>query len=97
MSALLSPDDVELLALVRAGDRDAFTTLYNRYWAQLLGIAYNHTRDKQSAEEVVQNLFIGLWNRRETLVIGNPANYLATAVKFAVFKNITVSRSGKRA
>jgi RNA polymerase sigma-70 factor (family 1) len=86
MSAVLSPTDYELLSRLKEGDRNAFTTLYNRYWDKLLAIAYNHTRDKQSAEEVVQNLFIGLWNRREALTIDNPANYLATAVKFAVFK-----------
>jgi len=86
MSAILTPPDHELLSLLKGGDRNAFTTLYNRYWDKLLAIAYNHTRDKQSAEEIVQNLFVGLWNRREDLVIENPANYLATAVKFAVFK-----------
>jgi RNA polymerase sigma-70 factor (family 1) len=86
MNAVLSATDLELFALIREGDRIAFTALYNRYWDKLLALAYNHTRDKQSAEEVVQNLFIGLWNRKETLTIDNPANYLATAVKFAVFK-----------
>jgi RNA polymerase sigma-70 factor (ECF subfamily) len=80
------PTDAELLDLLRDGDHTAFTTLFNRYWSKLLAIAYNHTRDRQSAEEIVQNLFVNLWNRRSDLLIENVGNYLATAVKFAVFK-----------
>lgn len=78
--------DVDLLDLMKSGDHGAFTVLYNRYWDKLLAIAYNHTRDKSSAKEIVQNLFVGLWNRRKDLNISSPANYLATAIKFAVFK-----------
>ena len=86
MAARGSLSDHDLMDLIRSGDHAAFTALYNRYWDKLLAIAYNHTRDQSSAKEVVQNLFIGLWNRRANLDIGNPAHYLATATKFAVFK-----------
>lgn len=78
--------DNELLDLIKAGNHGAFTFLYNRYWDKLLAIAYNHTRERSAAEEIVQNLFVNLWNRRTELMIENVANYLATAVKFAVFK-----------
>jgi hypothetical protein len=54
------------------------------YWQSPTTI--NHTRDQSSAKEVVPNLFIGLWNRKEDLRIENPAHYLATATKFAAFK-----------
>jgi RNA polymerase sigma-70 factor (family 1) len=86
MAQFSSLPDAELMDLLKSGDHDAFTALYNKYWDRLLAIAYNHTRDKSAAKEIVQNLFVGLWNRRESLKIDNVGNYLATATKFAVFK-----------
>ena len=78
--------DQELTALLRQDDHVAFTAIYNRYWDKLLAISYNHTRDRSLAKEIVQNLFISLWNRKDNLAIENLANYLGTAIKFAVFK-----------
>ncbi len=71
---------------LREGNDDAFTEIYNRYWQKLLAIAYHHCRDKVIAEEIVQEVFIGLWNRREALYIDNVNAYLATAVRLSVFK-----------
>ena len=78
-------DDV-LLSLLKGGDESAFTEIYNRYWERLLAIAFSHTKNKSVAKDIVQNLFVGLWNRKEKLEIDNLEHYLATAIKFAVFK-----------
>lgn len=80
--------DQELLEELRLGNRVAFTELFNRYWKKLLAISYTYTKDRSSAEEIVQEVFIGLWNRKEQLSIKTPEAYLATAVKFSVFKSI---------
>jgi RNA polymerase sigma-70 factor (ECF subfamily) len=78
--------DEELFSLVRSDDETAFSSMYDRYWDRLLSIAYKHSKDRSTAKEIVQELFISLWNRRNTLQIENPGSYLATAVKFSVFK-----------
>lgn len=82
----------ELLALLKEGSGEAFSLIYERYWKKLLGIAYNHTRDKASAEEIVQEVFISFWNRRFVLQVGAVENYLAIAVKFATFKKLRRQR-----
>lgn len=84
--------DAELLDLLRSGDDNAFTKIYDRYWNKLMAIAYNHTRDKSAAKEIVQELFVGLWKRKDNLEIGALSSYLATAVKFSVFKRIERER-----
>lgn len=71
---------------MRSNDETAFSSLYDRYWDKLLSIAYKHSKDRSTAKEIVQELFISLWNRRNTLQIENPGSYFATAVKFSVFK-----------
>ena len=78
--------DDELLTLIKSGDHAAFTEIYNRYWRKLLAIAVNHTKDRSTAEEIVQNVFINFWNRHRYINIDTLDRYLATAVKFAVFK-----------
>ncbi len=84
--------DLELTALLKQDDHFAFTEIYNRYWNKLLAIAYNHTKDKSSAKEIVQELFVGLWNRKNNLSIQSLSAYLATAVKFSVYKQIERER-----
>lgn len=71
---------------MRGNDEEALVELYNRYWDKLLAIGYNHAKNKETAEEIVQDVFISLWNRRHDIQIDRPAAWLATAVKFAVFK-----------
>lgn len=84
--------DQELVMLMKHGDHSAFGKIYNCYWSKMLAIAYNHTRDKSAAQEIVQELFVGVWNRREQLEVGNLQHYLATAVKFSVYKQIERER-----
>lgn len=84
--------DQELVMLMKHGDHTAFGEIYNSYWSKMLAIAYNHTRDKSAAQEIVQELFVGVWNRREQLEVGNLQHYLATAVKFSVYKQIERER-----
>ena len=47
----------------------AFTELYNRYWKKLLSLALSKLANQSEAEEVVQDVFMNLWNRRQRLAI----------------------------
>lgn len=79
--------DGELLSIM--GEEEvAFTEIYARYWKILLAIAYNHTKDKYAAEECVQEVFISLWDNKDNAMIHSLEAYLATAVKFSVFKMV---------
>lgn len=78
----------DLRLAFRKGDDRAFTAVYFQYWDKLLAIAYKHTKDKSDAKEIVQDVFVSLWNRREEVEIQLLESYLATAIKFAVFKTL---------
>ena len=84
----------ELLHHFQSGDELAFTEIYNRYWEKLLAVGYYHTHDKRAAEDIVHDVFISLWSRKNDLNIQSLNAYLAKAVKFAVFK--TIARDKKR-
>ncbi len=70
------------------GEEWAFTSIYNSYWKTLLAIAYRLTQDKEQSEEIVQEVFVSLWSRRQEVNISSLPNYLATAVKFSTFKSL---------
>jgi RNA polymerase sigma-70 factor (ECF subfamily) len=84
--------DIELLQLLQGGDKKAFIEIYNRYWEQLVDIGYYFTKDKQAVEEIVDDVFIRLWERPENFQIRSLPDYLGTAVKFGIFKSLLKTR-----
>jgi len=78
--------DQELLQLLRQRKQGACTEIYNRYWEKLLLIAWNHSRDEQIAQDIVQEVLIDLWEKHYNFEINNLMAFLVTSVKFKVFK-----------
>ncbi|WP_062226417.1 sigma-70 family RNA polymerase sigma factor [Aureimonas frigidaquae] len=64
-----APDDVQRAALQAAlvntgkGDRAAFAALYRMTSAKLFGICIRILPSRQDAEEVLQEVFIGIWDK----------------------------------
>lgn len=66
-------------------DESSFVMLYNRYWYDAFSFARQLIQDDFIAEDIVQNIFISLWSRKDSLRIDQPiAHYLKRAIKFAV-------------
>jgi len=63
--------------------------LYRRYWEALFVTAAKALRSKNDAADLVQDIFLSIWNRRNDLrVTGSLAAYLQTSVKYKVIKYI---------
>ncbi len=62
-------DDRDLLAHIRQGDEGAFDVLFRRYYGPLVGLAESMLRTRAVAEEVVQDVLLELWRRREGLIV----------------------------
>jgi len=86
MSELRSCTDGKLLDLLKGDSEPAFTEIYNRYWKKLLLVAWNHSRNDAIAEDIVHEVFMSLWERRSTIEIDNLSAFLATSIKFSVFR-----------
>ncbi|NII81358.1 MULTISPECIES: RNA polymerase sigma factor [unclassified Pedobacter] len=80
--------DAELTELLREGDRGAFTVIYNNYWKLLFQTAYRILNNTIAAEDIVQDIFVSLWNRKNEAVILNLKAYLQQATRFAVYEAI---------
>jgi RNA polymerase sigma-70 factor (family 1) len=89
MAMYSAHSDQELLDLLKKDDEAAFTEIYNRYWKKLFTAASNKLDDLAEAEDIVQQVFITIWNRRAVIEITSSlASYLAVAVKYHVFKSL---------
>jgi len=81
--------DVELLNRLRENDTQAFESIYKKYWQNLYLTAFSILKDKQTAEDIIQDLFIQLWNKRATISVTVSLNaYLSTCIKHEVFRII---------
>jgi RNA polymerase sigma-70 factor (family 1) len=85
--------DTELIAMLRADDRKAFELLYNRYSSKVYQVAYNLFRDKDVCEDLVQELFIDLWAKRNHLNITSLEWYLKVAIKNRVLMYIRTQKA----
>lgn len=54
----------DLIALLKLGNEDAFTTLYNLYWAKVHNFSCLYITSDAEVEEVVQEVFVKLWEAR---------------------------------
>nr|WP_121269567.1 sigma-70 family RNA polymerase sigma factor [Pedobacter schmidteae] len=74
--------DAELLQLLKAGDRSAYEQIYHRYKFVLHNHAWNKTRNREEAQDTIQEIFTMLWAKRESLDVNvNLSGYLYTSLR----------------
>lgn len=74
----------DLVHLVSAGDQAAFRQLYALFYKRLYHFALALVKIRESAEEIVEDVFVRIWQQREKLQgIKNLRVYLYTATKNA--------------
>jgi RNA polymerase sigma-70 factor (ECF subfamily) len=88
--------DSQLSTALAEGDQDAFAEIYDRYWSLLYRLAYQKVRCRETAEELVQDLFVSLWSRRAEASIRELRPYLLTALRFSIINHIESLRVHER-
>lgn len=89
-----STDDKDLLIQLANDDHEAFTRLYEKYWATLFNISFKSLKDKDQSKDVVHDVLLDLWQRRhQATAINNVEAYLKTAVKFKVINLVQRQRT----
>jgi RNA polymerase sigma-70 factor (family 1) len=58
---------MDLLIKLREGDEPAFIQIYNQYRSKIYTYAYQLCKSSDTAEEIVQEVFIKIWQKREQL------------------------------
>lgn len=86
MNPYQSHTDAELLAMLGTHDQHAFATLYHRYAKDLYRYARRNVPFKEDCEEMIQDIFTSLWERREKLFISSLHHYLFSAMRNRIIR-----------
>ncbi|MBU3026331.1 RNA polymerase sigma-70 factor [Zobellia galactanivorans] len=81
-----------LLTCFRSGNQKAFKTLFDRYWEPMFVKANIILQDSAVAQDVVQDIWINLWNKREQLEIKNFESYISHSVRYGCYKYLRDSK-----
>jgi DNA-directed RNA polymerase specialized sigma24 family protein len=91
----IDEQDAQLLTLLNEQDSTSFSLIFRKYWQELYDFAFIKTQDADVAEEIVQEVFIHLWEKRQELAIRNLRGYLFISVKNRIidhFRQTTFAR-----
>ena len=86
------PTDESLFGAVKTGDRKAFNLLYDRYWEIVYKKAFSYLHDADAAGEIVNDIFLNIWLKRETLHILTFQNYLTAAARYRVYNHLKAKK-----
>ena len=82
-------NELSLLDRLRQGDPRSLELLFCEYWEPLYVMATSRLQNSAEAQDVVQSLFVDVWQRREQLHIKTSLRaYLYTALKYTILDHI---------
>lgn len=91
------PPENELLARIRAGDREAFERLFRHWYPRLCDWAARLLDSRDGAEDAVQDVFVAIWQGRERLPDAQSlAAYLHRAVRNRALNQLRQRRTAGR-
>ncbi|WP_353134496.1 RNA polymerase sigma-70 factor [Pseudopedobacter sp.] len=87
--------DLDLLDAISLDDENAFRTLFERYSSRTYSKAFSYIKDQEACEQIVHDIFLGLWKNRKILKIRVFKNYISAATRYRVYKYLSVQKSSK--
>lgn len=89
-----SVTDSDWILALKEGDVQAFSELFDRYGKRLYHFSMGYLKSVEDAEEIVQDVFLKIWNSREELLVDKSfESYLFTIAKNAILNTIRKSKS----
>ncbi len=73
--------EVSLVKSLRKGDESSFEWIFRLYYAPLVVMAMRWVKDRDCAQNIVQNVFVRLWEKRSSVHITSLQSYLRVAVR----------------
>lgn len=77
-------------------DESRFEELYKLYASKMYRLCYYQLHDEDIASNIVHNVFLSIWERRETLVLEKPEHFLIQATKLQIIKSFRDTASQRQ-
>lgn len=86
-------NDIDLVKRLQENEEQALTIIYKEYWEIMYVAAYNLVKDRSVCEDIVQEVFISLWQRRAKLQIKTSLkSYLYTSTVYKVYDHFSKNK-----
>ncbi|MBD0777376.1 sigma-70 family RNA polymerase sigma factor [Maribacter sp. ANRC-HE7] len=82
----------DLMERIKNSDELALRILYSRLWERMYVLAFGILRDEAISKDIVQEIWIDLWERRNKIINQNIEAYIITATRFKVFRTLRDSK-----
>jgi RNA polymerase sigma-19 factor, ECF subfamily len=77
-------------------DKTSFDQIYSQYWSKLYIYAFNVLREREICEDIVQEIFVDLWTKKDEVQILELSSYLYQAVRYQIFNHFRKSKYKKQ-
>ena len=88
-----APSDQDLLQQLMSGSHEAFSIIYQRYWKKVFVFAYDRLKDAKQSQDIVQDIFVSLWERKTALQVANLNAYLYASVRYNILRLIDTQQA----
>lgn len=82
------PSNIELAKRIANSDEIAFSSLYNKLWEKLYVFAHSIIMNESEAKDVIQEVWLDYWKRRNEISTDNIEAYLHQAVRYKVYNTL---------
>lgn len=90
-------EEKALITRIANNDSSAFNELICRYYASLVGFASSILKNQHVAEDIVQEMFAGMWEQRINLMnIKSIRNYLYVSIRNLAINHIRAEKRLKK-
>ena len=73
-------------------DKTSFDQIYRQYWSKLYIYAFNVLKEKEICEDIIEEIFIDLWTKKDYIRISDLNSYLYQSVKYQIFNHFRRSK-----
>jgi len=88
--------DDELWESIKCGDHQVFKIVFEKYSPTLLATAKHYLKDEHTCENIVQDIFLNIWLKRERLAIRDFKSYLKSATRYHVYKELREKKQSSK-
>lgn len=85
-------DEKSIITLLKKGNHEAFSSIYNRYWSKVYNFSRLYMISSDDAKEAVQSVFVQLWEMRTSL----DENKSVEGLLFIMTRNFIFNQNKKR-
>lgn len=82
----------EYIELLKSGNKDAFSVLYEKYWRKVYGFGKLYLKDDFLLDDIVQDVFLKLWESKEFISDNNTIEGLL----FIITRNMIFNQHRKK-